>query len=92
MVTLYMPRLCCHASRNKVERPRATRAKRDIHLLECDIYAKFRHAREYWSCSITVSTKVSDSMWIGHSLSRGSTPRRTFFRLAFFYFAQFPLP
>ena len=32
-----------------------------------------------WSCSITVSTKVSDSIGIVHSLSRGSTPRRTFF-------------
>ena len=34
-----------------------------------------------WSCSITVSTKVSDSTGIVHSLSRGSTPRRTFFEL-----------
>ena len=34
-----------------------------------------------WSCSITVSTKVSDSIRVVHSLSRGSTPRRTFFEL-----------
>ena len=34
-----------------------------------------------WSCSITFSTKVSDSTGIVHSLSRGSTPRRTFFEL-----------